>query len=292
MFVRHDSDEDVSPLRPDEPGNAFKPELTGEPDLLVTKRVNSAFYGAPDLDGWLRGRGIASFAVCGITTNHCVETTARMGANLGYDVLFVLDACATFDRSGPRRHGHDRRRADAGDRDEPARRVRHDRLDPRARQRLTAAPRRLRRCRPTNTSPTSSTHGFMGRKEEELDRKEFEERLQRPRRRGLGVREAAHPHGPPRREGRARPDLQARAGLSPRTLTRPELTAALAARQGLLERQRLAPAEAIRRLTPLQGQHPPAPLHRARRAARRLRARGPGGGDRARAAWSSRRSCA
>jgi nicotinamidase-related amidase len=101
VFVRHDSDEDVSPLRPDEPGNAFKPELTGEPDLLVTKRVNSAFYGEPDLDGWLRGRGIASFAVCGITTNHCVETTARMGANLGYDVLFVLDACATFDRAGP-----------------------------------------------------------------------------------------------------------------------------------------------------------------------------------------------
>jgi hypothetical protein len=44
-----------------------------------------------------------------------------------------------------------------------------------------------------------------------------------------------------------------------RTLTRRELTAALAARQLLLERARLAPAEAIRRLTPLQGQHPPAP---------------------------------
>jgi Winged helix DNA-binding domain len=44
-----------------------------------------------------------------------------------------------------------------------------------------------------------------------------------------------------------------------RTLTRRELTAALAARQMLTERRRLAPAEAIRRLTPLQGQHPPAP---------------------------------
>jgi hypothetical protein len=44
------------------------------------------------------------------------------------------------------------------------------------------------------------------------------------------------------------------------TLTRPQLTAALAARQLLLERGRLAPAEAIRRLTPLQGQHSPAPF--------------------------------
>jgi winged helix DNA-binding protein len=43
------------------------------------------------------------------------------------------------------------------------------------------------------------------------------------------------------------------------TLTRSQLTAALAARQLLLERQRLAPAEAIRRLTPLQGQDSPAP---------------------------------
>ena len=43
------------------------------------------------------------------------------------------------------------------------------------------------------------------------------------------------------------------------TLTRPELTAALADRQLLAERRRLNPAEAIGRLTPLQGQHPPAP---------------------------------
>jgi Winged helix DNA-binding domain len=44
-----------------------------------------------------------------------------------------------------------------------------------------------------------------------------------------------------------------------RTLTRPELTAALAARQLLLARRRLASAEAIRQLTPLQAQHAPAP---------------------------------
>jgi hypothetical protein len=44
-----------------------------------------------------------------------------------------------------------------------------------------------------------------------------------------------------------------------RILTRPELTAALVARQMLLDRQRVAPEEAIRRLTPLQGQHAPAP---------------------------------
>jgi nicotinamidase-related amidase len=81
--------------------HAFKDVVSGEPDLLVSKQVNSAFYGSPDLDAWLRENGIGSIALCGITTDHCVETTARMGANLGYDVLFVLDATHTFDRTGP-----------------------------------------------------------------------------------------------------------------------------------------------------------------------------------------------
>ena len=101
VFVRHDSDEDGSPLRPGTPGNAFKDVVAGEPDLLVTKQTNSCFYGEPDLDAWLRARGISALAICGITTNHCCETTARMAGNLGYDVTFVIDATHTFDRTGP-----------------------------------------------------------------------------------------------------------------------------------------------------------------------------------------------
>jgi hypothetical protein len=45
-----------------------------------------------------------------------------------------------------------------------------------------------------------------------------------------------------------------------RTLSRTELTAALAARQGLIERWRVSAAEAVRALTPLQAQHAPAPF--------------------------------
>jgi len=101
VLVRHDSTEPGSPLAPGHPGNAFKDVVDREGDLLVTKDTNSSFYGTPDLHAWLQQRGIGSFAVCGIQTNHCVETTARMGGNLGYEVLFVLDACHTFDRRGP-----------------------------------------------------------------------------------------------------------------------------------------------------------------------------------------------
>jgi nicotinamidase-related amidase len=91
----------TSPLHPSNPGNAFKPVISGEPDLLVSKSVNSSFHGTPDLDGWLRGQGLEGIVVCGITTNHCCETTARVGGNLGYDVLFALDATHSFDRESP-----------------------------------------------------------------------------------------------------------------------------------------------------------------------------------------------
>jgi nicotinamidase-related amidase len=101
VFVRHDSDESGSTLAPDSPGNAFKDVVTGEPDLLVTKSVNSSFHGEPSLQAWLDGEGIRTVYVCGITTNHCCETTARVGGNLGYDVRFVLDATHTFDRPDP-----------------------------------------------------------------------------------------------------------------------------------------------------------------------------------------------
>ena len=98
VFVRHDSDEPASPLRPGTPGNEFHDVVTGEPDLLVTKAVNSCFHGTPSLQAWLDAEGVRTIYLCGITTNHCCETTARVGGNLGYDVRFVLDATHTFDR--------------------------------------------------------------------------------------------------------------------------------------------------------------------------------------------------
>lgn len=67
----------------------------------MTKSVNSAFYGTPDLGAWLGAAGIGQIVVAGIQTNMCAETTARMAGNLGYEVFFALDATYTFDGAGP-----------------------------------------------------------------------------------------------------------------------------------------------------------------------------------------------
>lgn len=103
VFVRHASKSASSPLREGTTGFEFKDVITGEPDLLITKSVHSAFYGDQDLDGWLKEHGITGVAVCGIQTNMCCETTARMASDLGYEMIFVLDATHTFDITTPSR---------------------------------------------------------------------------------------------------------------------------------------------------------------------------------------------
>lgn len=101
VFVRHDSTSPDSPLRPGIPGNEFKDVVTGKPDLLVAKSVHSAFSGDPDLHGWLKEKGVRAVAICGVQTNMCCETTARVASDLGYEVLFVMDATYTFDIEAP-----------------------------------------------------------------------------------------------------------------------------------------------------------------------------------------------
>ena len=97
VLVRHDSKGATSVLRPGQSGNDLMPGIDGKHDLFVTKSVNSAFYGEPDLNQWLKASGYSNLVICGIQTNYCCETTARMAGNLGYSVEFVLDATRTFD---------------------------------------------------------------------------------------------------------------------------------------------------------------------------------------------------
>ena len=108
VHTRHDSKKPSSPLAPNQLGNGFKAgfePLSGE--LIVPKTVNSAFIGT-DLEAWLRRAGIVQLVLLGIATDMCVSTTARMGANLGFEVIVAADACHTWDQAG-----HDGRWIDA-----------------------------------------------------------------------------------------------------------------------------------------------------------------------------------
>ena len=97
LHVKHNSTEPGSTLGPGKPGNAFKPEAAPLPrEALFEKSVNNAFIGT-ELENHLRREGIDALVIAGFITNHCVSSTARMAANLGFRTLVVDDACATFD---------------------------------------------------------------------------------------------------------------------------------------------------------------------------------------------------
>ena len=74
--------------------------VSHDPALVtrILKVVNSAFYGEPSLEPWLRERSITGLVICGITANQCCETTARMAGNLGFETFFALDATHAFER--------------------------------------------------------------------------------------------------------------------------------------------------------------------------------------------------
>lgn len=97
IHVRHDSIEPRSSLRPGLPGNDFRPGFGPRGDEpLITKSVNSAFIGT-DLDLQLKRLGAKHVVAFGISTDMCVSTTIRTGANMGWDMILVPDACDCFD---------------------------------------------------------------------------------------------------------------------------------------------------------------------------------------------------
>lgn len=99
--AKHMSTSPHSPLRPGQPGNELKATAVPRVDEpVIEKSVNSCFIGTP-LEASLRRRGYHTLVMVGLTTNHCVSTTARMAGNLGFSTWLAGDATATFDRIGP-----------------------------------------------------------------------------------------------------------------------------------------------------------------------------------------------
>ncbi|WP_291540063.1 isochorismatase family protein [Brevundimonas sp.] len=74
----------------------LRPEMLAlSPDLIVVKRQWGAFHGT-DLDLYLRRSGITTVLLTGVATNMGVESTAREGWSLGYNMVVIEDACSTF----------------------------------------------------------------------------------------------------------------------------------------------------------------------------------------------------
>lgn len=72
------------------------PGLEPAPSEPVITKTSINAFTTTNLQQLLTSNGIGELVVCGIQTEQCCETTARVASDLGYAVTFVTEATATF----------------------------------------------------------------------------------------------------------------------------------------------------------------------------------------------------
>lgn len=100
IHIKHQSNNPESLFYPEHITSEFKSEATPlKNELVLTKTVNSAFIGT-NLEEILHEKGITNIYIVGLTIPHCISTTTRMAANLGFKCYLVEDATASFELIG------------------------------------------------------------------------------------------------------------------------------------------------------------------------------------------------
>jgi nicotinamidase-related amidase len=79
------------------------PVIPREGETLITKRAPNSFLGT-DLEQTLRDLDVNVVVVAGMMTSMCVDATTRAGADLGFKMTVVPDACAAPDLEFGGRH--------------------------------------------------------------------------------------------------------------------------------------------------------------------------------------------
>lgn len=96
IHIQHTSDNPSSLFYPENEGFAIKKIVEPiDEEVIITKKVNSSFIGT-NLEEILKGNGIETVVITGLTTPHCVSTTTRMSGNLGFATYLISDATAAF----------------------------------------------------------------------------------------------------------------------------------------------------------------------------------------------------
>jgi nicotinamidase-related amidase len=92
-FLHTDGDEGFAT---DSPYFKLMDFLSPRPDEPVIVKATRNCFTSTDLPGMLRDKGVKRVAITGIQMEQCCETTARVAADLGYAVDFVIDGTMTF----------------------------------------------------------------------------------------------------------------------------------------------------------------------------------------------------
>ncbi|KAB8229562.1 Isochorismatase-like protein [Aspergillus alliaceus] len=80
-------------------GGQILKELEPQPsngDVVVSRHWNSSSFANTDLEYQLRQHDITHIVLAGLTTNTCVESTARAAREIGFHVTLITDATAAL----------------------------------------------------------------------------------------------------------------------------------------------------------------------------------------------------
>jgi len=80
----------------DAPSWQIDDSVAPAPGELVLNKTSSGTLNSTMLDQTLRNMNVESLIVCGVTTDVCVETTARDAADRGFQVIIAEDACTAL----------------------------------------------------------------------------------------------------------------------------------------------------------------------------------------------------
>ena len=78
-----------------QPTHQIIEELAPQPGDPIVRKTTMGAFASTGLDHLLRTLNLEHLFMTGVSTNMCVETTARGAADRGYAVTLVEDACAT-----------------------------------------------------------------------------------------------------------------------------------------------------------------------------------------------------
>lgn len=97
-MARRGGDPDVESelCRAGQAGSDFYGPKPLDGELVIEKTRYSAFVGT-DLERVLRARGVDTLVLCGLTTECCVDCTARDAFHADFHVFLPVDACAAYE---------------------------------------------------------------------------------------------------------------------------------------------------------------------------------------------------
>lgn len=80
-------------------GYEVRDEIAPVAGETIVRKLTMGAFNSGNIDTVLRSMGLTSLVVTGVSTNACVETTARDAADRGYATVIVDEATADYDQA-------------------------------------------------------------------------------------------------------------------------------------------------------------------------------------------------